>query len=51
METGTNAIDTSHVYRLVEIPSFLSLAFQKGKVDIVSAMHAITKTNKHLSII
>ena len=35
---------------LLEIPSFLSLAFQKEKVDIVSAMFAITKTNEHLAL-
>ena len=33
---------------LLEIPSFLSLAFQKEKVDTVTAMHAITKTNKYV---
>ena len=33
---------------LLEIPSFLSLALQKEKVDTVTAMHAITKTNKHV---
>ena len=33
---------------LLEIPSVLSIAFQKEKVDTVSAMHSITKTNKRL---
>ena len=33
---------------LLEIPSVLSIVFQKEKVDIVSTMHSITKTNKRL---
>ena len=32
----------------LEIHSFLSLAFQKEKVNIVSAMRVITKTNDYL---
>ena len=36
---------------LLEIPSFLSLAFQKEKVDTVTAMHEITKTNKHVLLL
>ena len=32
------------------VPLFLSLAFQKEKVDLVSAMCAITKTNGHLAL-
>ena len=36
---------------LLEFLSFLSLAFQKKKVDIVSAMLAITKINEHLALL
>ena len=35
---------------LLEIPLFLSHALQKEKVNLVSAMRAITKTNKHLAL-
>ena len=35
---------------LVEISLFFSLAFQKEKIDLVSSMHAITKSNKHLAL-
>ena len=36
---------------LLEFPSLLPLAFQKKKVDIVSAMCAITKINEHLALL
>ena len=36
---------------LLEYPLFLSLAFQKKKVDIVSAMLAITKISKNLALL
>ena len=35
---------------LLEIPSFLSLAFQKEKIENLSTIRAITKTKKHIAL-
>ena len=48
METGKNAIDASHVYRIVRNLFIFITCFPKGKSRHCVSLGAITKTNKRL---
>ena len=48
---GTMPLMLAMFIDLLEYPLFLSLAFQMKKVDIVSAMLAITKISKNLALL